>query len=371
VVLRGNTMPWPTLLLLPSLICLALTVVKAEAASEVETLVRVPPLQMVDGVLISPDGKAMATLRHEGNVLNEGGKPLTLQLWTIPKGSLLWTAKEHVSRLFSFSPDGSRLVGVAEDGTVVFWKSANGRAKLKLPRQKGSARLGAFLPDGETFVTAMNSWAGQMPLPSCGELQLWKMTTGRLLRTMRGQTHVISALAISADGTTLAVGSEEAGVDGVANTVNIFDTATDSLRHALRSGTNVWRIGSLAFSPDGRTLVAGDGLRERTGEVRFWDVATGQLHKTITDADVSASVRISPNPLVAFSPDGVMLAIVGENQQITLWNVASDKWQGDLTAGLPLRPGRYTVQFVADALLLAVVNPLQQVEVQTWHYQKK
>src|SRR6266567_1916136 len=239
----GNTMARTTLLFLSAVLCLALTVVNTEAASEVETLVRVPPLQMVDAILISPDGKAMATLRYEGNIF-EGGKPRTLQLWTIPTGILLWTAKEHISRLLSFSPDGNQLVGIAEDGTVVFWKSANGRVKLQLPRQRGSVRVGTFLPDGGTFVTARNAWAGQMPLPSSGELQLWNTKSGRLLRTMKGQTHVISALAISADGTTLAVGSEEAGIDGVANTVNIFDIATDTLRHALRSGTNVWRIDS-------------------------------------------------------------------------------------------------------------------------------
>jgi hypothetical protein len=134
-------MAMPTLLLPLALICLSFRSVDTAAASEVETLVRVPPLQMVDGVLISPDGKAVATLRHEGNVLDAGGNSLTLQLWTIPKGILLWTAKEHVSRLLSFSPDGSRLVGVAEDGTGVFWKSANGRVKLKLPRQRGEASV--------------------------------------------------------------------------------------------------------------------------------------------------------------------------------------------------------------------------------------
>ncbi|HWX20548.1 MAG TPA: hypothetical protein VN578_11675 [Candidatus Binatia bacterium] len=362
----------PTLFFLPALMCLALAVMNTEGASEVETLVRVPPLQMVDGVLISPDGKAIATLRHEGNVLNAGGNAVTLQLWAIPKGILLWTAKEYVSRLLSFSPDGGRLVGVAEDGTVVFWKSDNGRVKLKLPRQMGSARAGVFLADGEIFLTAMNSWAGQGPLPSSGEIQLWKTRTGRLLRTMRGQTHVISALAISPDGTTLAVGSEEAGINGVANTVNIFDIPTGKLRHALRSGTNVWRISSLAFSPDGKTLVAGDGLRAWTGEIRLWDVATGQLNRTITDEDVSASVPISSNPLVAFSPDGVTLAIVGKNQHINLWNVAADKWRASLEGeSNALRPSDYTIQFVDDALLLAKVNPFEQVEIQTWHYQKK
>lgn len=58
----------PTLLFLPTVLCLALTVVNTEASSEVETLVRVPPLQMVDAMLLSPDGKAMATLRYEGNI---------------------------------------------------------------------------------------------------------------------------------------------------------------------------------------------------------------------------------------------------------------------------------------------------------------
>src|SRR5436190_1378929 len=110
--------------LLPALITVALQVVVSTYApaqsSPVDMLVRIPPTQIIDSTLFSPDGKAIATVRYEGNVY-EGGKPCTLQLWAVPKGTLLWTARKPMSRLFAFSPDSTLLVGIAQDGTVVFW----------------------------------------------------------------------------------------------------------------------------------------------------------------------------------------------------------------------------------------------------------
>src|SRR5260370_22889126 len=99
--------------LLPALMTVALQVVVPTYApaqsSPVDMLVRIPPLQIIGAMLFSPDGKAIATLRHEA------GKPPTLQLWAVPKGTLLWTAKKPVSRLLAFSPHSTHLVGVLTD----------------------------------------------------------------------------------------------------------------------------------------------------------------------------------------------------------------------------------------------------------------
>jgi len=59
------------------------------------TLTRIPPVQMVNSILISPDGKMIATVRGEGTSSNSGGKPLDLQVWEVRKGDLLWTARER------------------------------------------------------------------------------------------------------------------------------------------------------------------------------------------------------------------------------------------------------------------------------------
>ncbi len=82
--------------------------------SSLETIARIPHLQMVNSILISPNGKAVATLRGEDASWNTIDKPLTLELWSVPKGKLLWKAKERAFSLLAFSPDSTRLAGIAE-----------------------------------------------------------------------------------------------------------------------------------------------------------------------------------------------------------------------------------------------------------------
>jgi len=103
--------------------------------SSLVTLTCIPPVEMVNSILISPDGKMIATLRGEGTSSNSGGKPLDLQVWEVRKGDLLWTARERALYLFAFSPDGKHLVGIAEDTTLDFWDTTNGRVKSRLRRK--------------------------------------------------------------------------------------------------------------------------------------------------------------------------------------------------------------------------------------------
>src|SRR5260370_33858592 len=103
------------------------------------------------------------------------------------------------------------------------------------------------------------------------------------------------------------------------NTVNVWDLATDTRRHKLSFGQDALGTSSLGFSPDGRTLLTACGVpgaHEAKGEIRFWDIGTGQLQTTVTDASPHALGRISAQPFVAFDPDGATFAIVRRNQSI-------------------------------------------------------
>jgi WD40 repeat protein/serine/threonine protein kinase/tetratricopeptide (TPR) repeat protein len=168
------------------------------------------------------------------------------------------------------------------------WGLAQQGRRLTLHGHKGGVRVVAFLPDGKT-------------LASCGggEVRFWDWATGKQ------QEPVLSGarcMAVSADGKILATGSGH---------TTLYNLATMKSMANLQTG---W-VSSLAFSPDGSTLVTGT----ESGAVMLWDIETGK--KTITLSGLGASVLA-----VTLSPDGKSLAAgTGWGDGVTsLWDLTVD-----------------------------------------------
>ena len=73
---------------------------------------------------------------------------------------------------------------------------------------------------------------------------------------------------------------------------------------------NAGAVFDLAFSPDGTTLVSGEGF----GTIKFWDVATGE---NITTLEGHTGIVFS----VEFSPDGETLASGSQDGTVLLWDL--------------------------------------------------
>ncbi|MBF2029334.1 MAG: AAA family ATPase [Oscillatoriales cyanobacterium C42_A2020_001] len=108
------------------------------------------------------------------------------------------------------------------------------------------------------------------------------------------------SVAFSPDGTLLAAGDS-------AGDIHFWRVADHQKVITCKGHTN-W-VCAIAFSPDGKTLASGS-----VGNVvKLWDVATGQCRKTLRG---HAEWVIA----VAFSPDGRLLATSGADRMIKLWN---------------------------------------------------
>ena len=115
----------------------------------------------------------------------------------------------------------------------------------------------------------------------------------------------IVGLSLSRDGKTLVA----AGADG---RIRVWDVATGQVRRTLTGHTNA--IYLAVFSPDEKLLASSS----RDTTARIWDVATGrELHRT---TGYRCSVKS-----VAFSPDGKMIASAGNDGMLKLWDVKTGR----------------------------------------------
>ena len=161
-----------------------------------------------------------------------------------------------------------------------------------------------------------------------------------------------AALAFRKDGQLLAIAQRK---DAVACSVQVYDLATrkrvatysfptvaTSMDQLLKGNARYQEgIFSLAFSPDGKWLVAGT----RLGKLCRWDTTVVRPKAVVWQADHDKGVTC-----LAFSPDGRYLISGGENNTMR-WDLANE-WQG---SALPLR-GTSGAAFSADGTLLAVTG---------------
>ena len=138
-----------------------------------------------------------------------------------------------------------------------------------------------------------------------------------LIATLEGHQRDVNSVLFSPDGRTLAAGN------GGGN-IQLWDVVTRqniATLEGYREG-QIGKVMSISFSPDGKTLAAGGGMFITTswvGDVKLWDVVTQQ--NTAILEGFTGSVHS-----VAFSPDGKILATSGgEDRSIKLWDMATQQ----------------------------------------------
>jgi WD40 repeat protein len=127
----------------------------------------------------------------------------------------------------------------------------------------------------------------------------------RTLRVVRRYPAGGRAGALSADGTTLALGSQD-------GTVRLLDVRSGRVRRL--AGRHEAAVANLALTPDTQKLVTSDGA----GDVIVWDVAKGEI-----DERLSAHRGVVWGLTV--SPDGRTLYSSASDGLVILWDLSGDR----------------------------------------------
>ena len=197
----------------------------------------------------------------------------------------------------TFSPDGATLaVTIIDEWKVVLYSSIDGS-------------LINTLTGFETAAPIYNAGFTQSPQwivwHARATLQLQEIVNGNFGPTLDHQDFV-TAYAMTRDGSMLASNVSTAGIDP-APAVTLWDAAGGNV---LRTFELTEPAHCIDFSPNGTLLAMGVG-----SALQIWDVTSGNM---LASLDGHAGQITA----LAFSTDGKLLATIGNDNQLFLWQVS-------------------------------------------------
>ncbi|MYI95037.1 WD40 repeat domain-containing protein [Candidatus Poribacteria bacterium] len=174
---------------------------------------------------------------------------------------------------------------------------------------------------GKGTINEVRYTADGMHIAVASSIGIWLYAahTGKVLDLLTGHTGGVSSIDFSPDGKILASGSSD-------GTIRLWDVET---RQHIRTFIGFrYPVHVVVFSPDGNKLASG----HRHSTIRLWDVETGELSPNFTSGRTSQLLSIAYSWIadLAFSPDGKILASVGSDSRITLWDVENGQRINDL-----------------------------------------
>lgn len=255
-----------------------------------------------------------------------------LQLWEIATNSKVWESTEMASEV-AFSPDG-KLIAVPNYAGADLLDSATGNKTRSFKLNKGIPNFAsgiAFSPDGRSLVNGVR-----------GSAIIWDVATGEVTKRFEGNSNYISSLALSADGRFILAEPNDPLIE--KEKAVLWDTGLGKVVQSfpLDSGEGSPMRTHPEFSPDGNYLLLSDK--------RLWDLSTGSVVRNFTQPRLADGSRLLDYSF-GFSPNGRLLAIGGNGNQVLLLNTSTGQEIRRFKAPVP--PGKSfsmnSVAFSQDA----------------------
>ena len=244
-------------------------------------------------LVVSPDGKRMASVRREGS-------NYWVRCWDLGTRKLVFEkpAANQITSI-AFSPDGKMMAWsanqsgkttiVAADGTPIKELDTNSGPSVVFGADSKSLITGidtvrivalpagtatdwpkpenlaiiasvSLSPDGKLLVTGHND----------GQIRIWELASGKALATWDGRSQFVRTLRFSPDGKRIA----SVGDHRTDKAIKLWDTSGKLLATLAGHTDDVY---ALAWSSDGKRLASGS----EDNDARIWDTTTNKLVRRI------------------------------------------------------------------------------------------
>ena len=271
---------------------------------------------VVWSAIFSPDGTKVATASGDS----------TTRIWDAETGMELFCLNsDDAVRSVIFSPDGTKLATANDQRIIGIWDAKSGQKLLQIThdvsepefqfivgessevRALESSIIIAFDPSGKMITTALKekiNWGNN-------SVRTWNVSTGEMVQEIKISENendtYINAIALSADGNTLAMSLSDMDPD-MNHILSFYNLKFGVLLYLVKSDRD---IDSLAISPDCRTVASANS----DGTISIRDIQTSkELHCMKEDGEVNA---------MAFSHDGKALASICGNIT-SIWDLETE-----------------------------------------------
>jgi len=256
----------------------------------------------------SPDGKRLAS----------GGYGATIILWDLTSGEELRRFSGHDAPVIRvlFSRNGSRLISSDLKGGIKEW-DVNSGAVIASFKVRNSCRRLAFSADSQTVALGID--AGEEA--SNSRIEVRRAESGKLLHTIKTDWGEVTAMAVTANGSVVASGTQGSDDDEPDFLVREWDLSTGVKMREFH-------VGGMAISVDGRFVT---DIDFGTGTVTEKNVSTGQK---IWQTTVGGGLMVVP------SPDGQKLAVsVSGSAAMKILSTSNGQVVREFPAGKQTSPG--------------------------------
>lgn len=215
-------------------------------------------------------------------------------------------AEEDVKRITDSKAANAKAVAAAK-AAIAAAKAAQDKATADLAAMKLALTKTATKPMAVNFTADTQRVAA---LFDDGTLRVWGTASGTPIDESTGSA-AATTITATPDGTFVAT---------KAQTQSVGSTPRWVLERKIdQKGLFADRVNAVRFSPDGKTLATGGGELSRSGDIIFFDVATGKATQTWKEKHSDTVLCLD------FSPDGKRLASGAADKIARVTDIASGK----------------------------------------------